>query len=189
MPPADRPLRPDDATTAADDAAVAAFSAVVRTHYAALAGVAHRLVRSQAIAEELVQEVLLATWVRRDALGDDPLEAYLFRGVRNRALNHLRGERVRARWETQELAVHGGLEPWVPASADAAVVEGEQGAAVRAAVDALPPRMREVFLLSRERGLSYAEIAETLAVSIKTVETQMGRALRTLRARLATLRD
>jgi RNA polymerase sigma-70 factor (ECF subfamily) len=56
---------------------------------------------------------------------------------------------------------------------------------VRAAIAELPPRCREVFELSRVRGLKYSEIAEALGISIKTVETQMGRALKGLRERLA----
>ena len=56
---------------------------------------------------------------------------------------------------------------------------------MREAVDELTPRCREVFELSRVHGLRYAEIAETLGVSVKAVEAQMTKALRTLRARLA----
>jgi RNA polymerase sigma-70 factor, ECF subfamily len=65
----------------------------------------------------------------------------------------------------------------------------ETEAAVRRAVDALPPRCREIFLLSREDGLSYSGIATTLGISIKTVETQMGRALKALRSALGDLRS
>ncbi len=64
-------------------------------------------------------------------------------------------------------------------------------AAIRRAIDALPERCREVFLLSREHGLPYSAIAATMDISIKTVETQMGRALKALRGRwrrIATLR-
>ena len=61
----------------------------------------------------------------------------------------------------------------------------ELEAAVREAVASLPPRCREVFEMSRERGLRYAEIAEALGVTVKAVEANMGRALRILRERLA----
>ena len=53
------------------------------------------------------------------------------------------------------------------------------------AIDALPPRTREVFVMSRERGLRYSEIAEQLGVSVKAVEANMSRALRILRGELA----
>ncbi|HEX9754119.1 MAG TPA: sigma-70 family RNA polymerase sigma factor, partial [Gemmatimonadales bacterium] len=57
--------------------------------------------------------------------------------------------------------------------------------ALRAALADLSPRVREVFQLSRDQGLTYPEIADTLGISVKTVETLMGRALRALRSRLA----
>jgi RNA polymerase sigma-70 factor (ECF subfamily) len=64
-------------------------------------------------------------------------------------------------------------------------VASELRTALAAAVDELPPACREVFELSRGQGLRYAEIATTLGISIKTVESQMGKALKHLRARLA----
>ena len=65
------------------------------------------------------------------------------------------------------------------------MVEEELAAALKEAMGALPERCREVFELSRVQGLRYAEIAAVLGISIKTVEGQMGRALRILRERLA----
>jgi RNA polymerase sigma-70 factor (ECF subfamily) len=60
----------------------------------------------------------------------------------------------------------------------------EMAMAIRVAVASLPDRCREIFLLSREQNMTYAEIAKVLGLSIKTVETQMGRALKALRTRL-----
>ena len=60
--------------------------------------------------------------------------------------------------------------------------------AIRRAIDDLPARCREIFLLNREQELSYSAIAATLGISIKTVETQMSRALKALRAALEPLR-
>jgi RNA polymerase sigma-70 factor (ECF subfamily) len=82
--------------------------------------------------------------------------------------------------------------PDVPADgagADEALLASEVRDALALALDAVSPGAREVFLLSRQRGLTYGEIARTLGLSVKTVETQMGRALKTLRARLAPFRD
>jgi RNA polymerase sigma-70 factor (ECF subfamily) len=163
----------------ADDAA--AFDALFRTGYAPLVRFTDRMVRDAAAAEELVQEVMLELWRRRHAL--DPAgsaQAYLFQAARNRALNHLRHRRVVARTEPL-LADDEAVAP----SALATVEETELEDAVRAAVATLPPRCRQVFELSRGRGLRYAEIAGLLGVSVKAVEAQMGRALRHLRARLA----
>jgi RNA polymerase sigma-70 factor (ECF subfamily) len=62
---------------------------------------------------------------------------------------------------------------------------GDLATAVRAAVDRLPPRARAIYRLQREAGMSYAEIARELGISVKTVDGQMGRAIRMLRASLA----
>jgi RNA polymerase sigma-70 factor (ECF subfamily) len=163
-----------------DDAQRAAFEALFRAHYDGLLRFADRYVRSRAEAEELVHDVLLQVWLRRDDLGpSDELKTYLFRATYNRSLNHLRRRRIERLW-TRSLPPE---EPVAPASSSAEAMS-ETEAAVRRAVDALPPRCREIFLLSREEGLSYSGIATTLGISIKTVETQMGRALKALRSAL-----
>ena len=158
-----------------------AFDAIFRAWYAPLVRMAEGMLRDRAVAEEVVQDVMLELWRRRESLAPDGSpQAYLFQATRNRALNHLRHLRVVERGETNAAA-----ELTMPASADRAVAEGEIERAVREAIATLPPRCREVFELSRLHGLKYAEIAQTLGVSVKAVEAQMGKALRTLRERLA----
>lgn len=161
----------------------AAFDALFRAWYAPLVRQAERLVGARAAAEEIVQDALLELWRRRETL--DPAgtaQAYLFQTVRNRAYNALRHARVADRAAPQ-LTVEATARP-APAP-DAEVSTGELEAAIAEAVASLPPRCREVFTLSRANGLTYAEIAGALGVSVKAVEAQMGRALRTLRERLA----
>ena len=158
-----------------------AFEALFRAHYAPLVGFVEGMLRRHDLAEEVVQEVLLNLWRARDTLRiEDSLRAYLYRGARNRALNHLRHERVERRAEPRVV----GESSLAPAG-DAQLVEEEIDVAVREAVAALPERCREVFELSRVQGLRYAEIAQVLGISVKTVDTQMGRALRALRQKLA----
>jgi RNA polymerase sigma-70 factor, ECF subfamily len=159
----------------------AAFDALFRAWYAPLVRIAEGIVRERAVAEEVVQDVLLEVWRRRERLGDEESpRAYLIRAARNRALNHLRHLRVQQRGAPYV----GGRVESAPEGASR-VVEEELDRAVRGAVAELPPRCREVFELSRVHGLSYAEIASSLEISVKTVEAQMGKALRTLRERLA----
>jgi RNA polymerase sigma-70 factor, ECF subfamily len=159
----------------------AAFDAIFRAHYAALVGLAEGMLRSRAAGEDVVQEVMLELWRRRETVMiQESLRAYLVRSTRNRALNQIRHAKVQRKAEP-ELARD---EAVVPTGASL-LVAGELRKAITAAVAELPPACREVFMLSRTQGLRYAEIAETLGISVKTVESQMGKALRHMRNRLA----
>ena len=159
-----------------------AFDAVFRAHYASLVGTAERMLRRSDVAEEIVQDVMLELWRRRETIVvDDSLRGYLFRATRNRSLNHLRHGAIERRAEPELAADRGDVAP----GAQNAIVDEEIDAAVKRAVADLPARCREVFELSRVHGLKYTEIAATLGISVKTVEAQMGKALRILRERLA----
>ena len=158
-----------------------AYASIFREHYSSLVLGAARLLGDRSLAEEVVQDVMLELWRRRAELVlAGPLRAYLHQSTRNRALNYLRhGKTVRR------------SEPFVrPPSpspqADERAISDELRQAVASAVAELSEPQREVFELSRKDGLTYAEIAGVLDISVKTVEARMGRALRHLRERLAT---
>ncbi|MCU0636979.1 MAG: RNA polymerase sigma-70 factor [Gemmatimonadaceae bacterium] len=158
-----------------------AFDTIFRTWYAPLVRYVDAMLRVRADAEEIAQEVLLELWRRRDRLAEQgSVQAYLFQSARNRALNHVRHERVEQRAAPLLMRSEG-----VAARADAEVIEGEIADAIREAIESLPPRCREVFELSRIYGLKQTEIADALGVTVKAVEAQMARALRTMRERLA----
>lgn len=158
------------------------FEALFREHYPRLCELVHGYVRSREVAEDIVQDLFLTLWSKRRSGGSVELTAaYLFVAARNRALKHLRHGRVVARAHEQ-VAAERSRE--APDRADDDVRYGEATAAVEAAIAGLPDRCREVFLLSRRQHMSYAEIAAALGISVKTVEVQMWRALRKLRAAL-----
>jgi RNA polymerase sigma-70 factor (ECF subfamily) len=158
-----------------------AFASVFRTHYPSLVGAAQAMLGDRGRAEEVVQDVLLELWRRRHTIAiESTLRAYLQRATRNRALNVVRHEKV-----AQRMAPLAADDPVVRATDVAGVVESEIDRDLHEAVTHLPARCREVFELSRVQGLRYAEIAETLGISVKTVEAQMGKALRILRERMA----
>src|SRR5688572_32952778 len=164
-----------------------ALEAVFKAHYAGMASFVQRFVRSPDLAEELVQDVFLKLWSKREQLAEiETFRTYLFRAARNTALNYLRRAKLERRWREEQ-----GTDDDPPTSfaADEETVEQELAVAVQEAINRLPPRCREIFLLSRDGGLTYAEIARSLEISVKTVETQMGRALKSLRASLHHFRE
>jgi RNA polymerase sigma-70 factor (ECF subfamily) len=160
---------------------VGAFDALFRQWYPAVVRVAERIVGETALAEELAQEVFLGLWRRRESLdANGTPQSYLFQAVRNRALNYLRHAAVERKGA---VVIPLMIEP--APTADAEIGAQDLAQAINSAIAALPPRCREVFQMSRERGLRYTEIAETLGITVKAVEANMGRALKLLRLRLA----
>jgi RNA polymerase sigma-70 factor (ECF subfamily) len=159
-----------------------ALAIVFRAHFEGMSAFVHRYVQSPDVAEELVQDIFFKLWSKREHLSEiESFRTYLFRAARNQALNYLRRQKLERRWLEEQGTSE---EPTASGGTDDEATEQEIAAAVRAAIDRLPPRCREVFLLSRDGGLTYSEIATTLEISVKTVETQMGRALKALRGAL-----
>lgn len=141
-----------------------------------------RFTQSVAVAEEVAQDVFVAWWAERERLEiRTSLRTYLIAAARNRALNVLRKERMAERW------VEGELAQGEPSRADAdwAAREAEVAQAIVAAVDGLSPQARRIFLMHRTTALTYREIAERLGVTVNTVDTQLTRAVKALRTKLA----
>jgi RNA polymerase sigma-70 factor, ECF subfamily len=164
----------------------AAFDSLFRTWYAPLARFAGRMIGDSARAEEVAQDALFELWNRRQTLSEQgSAHAWLFHTVRNRALNVLRHDGIVARAEPQVLSMVQHADRSAESDADVALVEAELHVAIEKAVAALPPRCREVFLLSRRHGMRQSDIAVRLGIGAKAVEANMTRALRELRRQLA----
>jgi RNA polymerase sigma-70 factor, ECF subfamily len=147
-----------------------AFDAIFRAHYPPLVALAERMIRERAIAEEIVQDVMLELWKRRATLSFDvSLRAYLFQATRNRVLNHFRHEKVERLGQS-----FAAPEPQVEPKPQALLTEEEIDVALREAVTTLPDRCREVFELSRVQGLRYAEIAAVMGISVKRAQPRAG---------------
>jgi RNA polymerase sigma-70 factor, ECF subfamily len=161
-----------------------AFEVLFREMYQSLVAFAARYVGDDR-AEELVQELFLDLWAARDRWDvHGSVRSYLFTAARHRALNVRRRDAVERDWATEEShddvrALHP--HPVIP---DAALEREEEQQAVAAAFALLPERCRLAMQLRWRDGLSYAEIAEVLGISVKGVENQLGRGLRALRQRL-----
>lgn len=155
-----------------------AFEILFKRHYANLCRRVNTMLNDEEAAEDVVQQLFMKIWESRDTMVlPDSVAAYLFTAARNRALNYIKS---RARKSDNEIPLnnhHDELDHRTEESMDAKELQK----ALYAAIDSLPEKRREVFVLSRFEGKSYKEIAEMLNISVKTVEAQMGKALSTLR--------
>ena len=132
------------------------------------------------IAENLVQDVFVTVWEKRATLNPDrSIKSYLYTATKNRALKHLRHEEVKRKNK-------GKIDLYSAASStpDDLLSHDQTMAVIGRAIEALPEKCRLVFRMNRFDHLKYAKIAEVLGVSVKTVESQMGRALHALRRTL-----
>lgn len=155
-----------------------AFEALFRRYYEELCIFSLQIVRDPEVAEDLVQDLFVRIWEQRASLNPQgSSRGYLFTATRNRSLNYLKHKQVEQNWmiEATQTPLEEGDRP------DSDLQYHETVVAFERVLNALPEGQRTVFLLSRRHEMTYAEIAALLGVSIKTVETQMGRALRRLR--------
>jgi len=165
----------------------AAFEVLFKEHYAGLCVFATRILESRAVAEETVQDVFLRLWERRNEWETTgSVSAYLYAAVRNRAFNRVRQNRAQDEWRARVVRDHAAEPRLVESSAaDESVRADELAAAIERAIGELPPRCREAFVLRRQHHLSYIEIARVMNIAPKTVEIQIGTALKSLRGKLA----
>ena len=163
----------------------AEFEALFRAHFASLCAFVSRMVGSRAVAEELVQEVFLYLWEHRATWSaHTSVRTYLFTCARNATLNYRRREKLEERaTHSDEGTIALFTRTQLEIEREVALAEFER--AVKRAIAQLPQRCGEVYALSREQYLSYAEIGDVLGISPKTVEVHMGRAFKLLRKHLA----
>jgi RNA polymerase sigma-70 factor, ECF subfamily len=159
-----------------------AFEAVVEKYYRPLCVFAESYVRAPDVAEEIVQDVLLWLWRRRQEVQPAALLPYVYTAVRHRSLNVVRGQRRVDRWTTSssvDLRVAGIGQP--APGPEEAVVRQEASDELWRAIERLPTRRREVVVLRWLNDLSYAEIAEITGLTIKAVESTLNKAIKMLR--------
>lgn len=159
-----------------------AFEQLFKTHYKALHAYANVILKEEDLAEEIVQAMFLKFWEKRQLLQvQSSIKAYLYKCVYHDCLNHLKHEKIKLKH--QQFTYHTMDTHHEPASAKVELTELELN--LRTALNELPEQCRTIFQMSRFEELKYREIAEQLGLSIKTVENQMGKALRVLRFKLA----
>jgi RNA polymerase sigma-70 factor (ECF subfamily) len=152
-----------------------------RDHFTGLCQFAVGYVKDGEAAKEIVQEAFVNLWEKRDTIDlSKPVKSYLSASVRNRCLNHLRDHR---KFSNDLLALENLSGETAFGQSDK-MVESDIKRQVSKAIDELPEKCREIFMLSRYENLKYQQIADKLRISVKTVETQMSKALQHMRLRL-----
>jgi RNA polymerase sigma-70 factor (ECF subfamily) len=158
----------------------AAFQELFFTYCQPLIRFAHRFVNDVALAEDIVQDVFLKIWSNRQQL--EPalnIKSYLYVAVKNQAFKQLRHKKIR-----QALGEKPPFSPLHTPTPEEIFNSKEVESTVLKAIEELPDKCRLIFSMNRFDSLTYSEIAEIMNLSVKTIETQMGRALVHLRQRL-----
>ncbi|MDH4090938.1 MAG: RNA polymerase sigma-70 factor [Cyclobacteriaceae bacterium] len=160
---------------------ITAFEMLFRTYYQPLCNYAYTYLQDRDEAEEIVQSTFLNIWEKRTNLAiHTGVKPYLYAMVRNACLNVLKHEKIKLQHAAMEMAVADRSVE----STTRTVMATELETRIHLAMDKLPEQCRLVFKLSRFEELKYGEIAEQLNISVKTVENQMGKALRIMREQL-----
>lgn len=155
------------------------FQEVFEQYYNPLCNYAFSFVNDLSSSEDIVQETFVKIWEKKqDIITSEGVRFYLFTAVRNNCLTHLQKAK---KVPVVELNDYDAADEQMPVN-QVVKDETDYRSHLAAAMDQLPPKCREVFMLSRMSKQSYKEIADTLGVSIKTVENQIGKALKILRA-------
>jgi RNA polymerase sigma-70 factor (ECF subfamily) len=157
-----------------------AFERLFHSYYSHLCLFAEHYVRNRAEAEEIVQDTFVSIWEKKDKISiTTSVKNYLFRSVKNSSLNYLKHNQIKNQY-AEKLISESSQED----SDDSGFIETGLLLKIEDCINSLPEKRQEVFRLSREEGLKYREIAEKLNISVKTVETHMGLAIKTLREKL-----
>ena len=158
------------------------FETVFKDHFKSLHAYAHTFLKDDELAEEVVQNVFCRIWEKRDQLKPEgSIKAYLYRSVHNESLNYLKHQKVKASFQVYyaDEMENASNQP------SEKVMVNELERHIHKAINELPQQCRTIFQLSRFEHLKYQQIADEMGLSIKTIENQMGKALKLLRVKLA----
>ena len=160
---------------------ISQFETLFHQFYPGMCSYAESLVSKAEVAEEIVQDVFYNIWKNKDDLKIvTSWQSYLFRSVFNNSMMYLRKAKREQPLEEQA----EGMLPETSVTPSDELNLNEMNAAIVYTLESLPERTSEIFRLSRFEGLKYREIADKLSISVKTVEANMGKALKALRTSL-----
>lgn len=154
------------------------FEYLFRNYYYGLCRFVAGIIKSSSVAEDIVQDVFLNIWQnKKEWLPQGNIKTYLYKASKNRAINYLKHLTVINNWaesSTENITLSGN-------NIENEYVQKETLLSINKAIEKLPEKCKVIFMLQRQEGLTYKEISEVLNISLSTVETQMGRALKKIR--------
>ncbi|OHX68629.1 hypothetical protein NH26_19050 [Flammeovirga pacifica] len=157
------------------------FEVLFKAQYPKLCAYANTFLKDIQASEDVVHDVLIKLWEQKEQIDiDTSLEAYLFRAVRNKCLNVIRHTEVKENYKVH--VDHTSSSQHVEEDLEASELDDK----IQSAINQMPDKRKNIFLLSRFEGLKYSEIATQLNISVKTVENQMSSALKYLKTELSS---
>jgi RNA polymerase sigma-70 factor, ECF subfamily len=159
----------------------AKFEEMFRQHFTSLVYFARKYLKDMDSSKEVVHKVFITIWENRENFDFDKAQkSYLFTAVYNRCMNYIRDN---SKFRSGDVLDNPELMPLESDSSER-IEAAELETQIWKTINSLPEKCREIFILNRFEGKKYAEIAEQLEISVKTVETQMSKALVVLRDKL-----
>lgn len=156
-----------------------ALKVLFERYFTALCQFSFQITRHQETTEEVVADIFIELWKRRAYIQiNHQVKAFLFKMVQNASLNALRNNKAFYSF-SESIDFQGTTE-----SPEEKLISDENVEGITEVLNILPPAVKSVFLLQREEGFTYAEIAGILKISVKTVESHMGKALKLMREAL-----
>jgi len=161
-----------------------AFELVFKEYYPSLLIFARRFIDNAGDAEDIVQQLFCNIWFKKDKLNiNQSIRAYLFNSVRNNCYDYIKHQKVKAQYFNKVIKERNEDK----GDFNNGLITRETVEAIFKAIENLPEKTKNIFKMNRFEGLKYREIAEKLEISPKTVENQMGMALKKLREALRNL--
>jgi len=158
------------------------FEELFKSYFVMLCAYAGTFVKDHDSAKEIVHDVFIKVWEKREDIDlNKSVKSYLYSSVHNRCLNYIRDNK---KFDRENVSVDDLANMYGNVDNDK-LVESENIAKIKEAIDNLPGKCKQVFIMNRFENLKYREIAEKQNVSVKTVESQMSKALKILRNELS----
>ncbi len=158
------------------------FERLFREFYSPLCSFAFKYTRDMDEAEEIVQQLFYTYWKNKESIEVKvSIKSYLYQATKNKCLKLIEHNKVKGKYSSMVLSQKTEDDY----DSQSSVEEEELNQIIEETIGSLPSKCREIFLLSRFDGLKYAEIAKKLSISIKTVEANMGKALKHIRLGLS----